>query len=99
MGAGNRAKPVDKAALAHAYYVKAVILETTSPYGTDAISEMENAWKVAISDPPEASIIPSGYIAQYLGAAYLNLGKTYLAISVLSEQTKSDQDDPIVQWQ
>src|SRR5258708_6809494 len=99
IAAAKAAQPVDKAALAHAYYVKAVILETTSPYGTDAISEMENAWKVAISDPPEASIIPSGYIAQYLGAAYLNLGKTDLAINVLSEAIQRDQEDPIVQWQ
>src|SRR5258708_6589009 len=94
IAAAKAAQPVDKAALAHAYYVKAQILEATSSFGTDAITEMENAWKVAISDPPEKSIFPSSYIAQYLGAAYLNLGKTDLAISVLSEVIKRDQHYP-----
>src|SRR5450432_1699475 len=99
VAAAKAAQPVDRAALTHAYYVKSQILESTSSVGQDAIDQMVNAWKVITSDTPENSIFPSSYVAQYLGAAYLNLGKTDLAISVLSEAIKRDQEDPILQWQ
>ncbi|HLY28066.1 MAG TPA: tetratricopeptide repeat protein [Aggregatilineales bacterium] len=90
------ATPVYRAALAHAYYVQAEILDASNAAGADVIKMLEKAWATAISDPPDPSI-PSGYIAQYLSAYYLNIGQPNQAIQLLTAAVARDADDPILQ--
>ncbi len=94
--AAQAANPVDRAALAHAYYVQAEILDASNAAGADVIKMLEKSWATAVSDPPDFTI-PSGYIAQYLSAYYLNVGQPNQAIQLLTAAVARDQEDPILQ--
>jgi tetratricopeptide (TPR) repeat protein len=93
----NSARPVDRATLAHAHYVKALILANTAPQGEDAIREFEEAWRVAISDPPDLTI-PASYIALELSLNYMNRGQADRAIEVVAKAMERDKQDPLLQY-
>ncbi|MEP7285105.1 MAG: hypothetical protein ABI947_04975 [Chloroflexota bacterium] len=90
------AQPIDRLALSHAYYVKALIVSATN--GQDAVADYERAWRAATSDPPDPAI-PAGYIAQYLAVGYRNALQLDKAVDLLVAAIQRDQDDPILQYQ
>jgi tetratricopeptide (TPR) repeat protein len=97
IAAAQTANPINRAALSHAYYVKAKILTVTSVEGQDAIDAYAEAWAVASSDPPDPTI-PVGYIASDLSINYMNLRKPDLAMSVVTKAIDLDKDDPLLAY-
>jgi tetratricopeptide (TPR) repeat protein len=91
------ANPINRAALAHAYYVKARILYDTSSDGSQATEQFEQAWRVATSDPPDPTI-PIGYIVQYLNFIYSNTNQGQRAIDLVTKAVKLDKDDPLLAY-
>ncbi|MCC7448288.1 MAG: tetratricopeptide repeat protein [Anaerolineae bacterium] len=85
---------VNRAALSHAYYVKGLI-ESNSD-GKAAIAQYENAWRIAISDPPD-NTIAAGYIAQPLSTFYRNNQQADKAITMLAKAIERDKNDPLLQ--
>jgi len=94
IAAAKAANPVDNAALAHAYYVKALLYDAAND-NKSAVAAMLEAWKFAQSD----ITVPSSYITQWLGAYYLSQQQADKAVQMLSDGIKRDQDDPLLQWQ
>jgi tetratricopeptide (TPR) repeat protein len=97
IAAAQAANPVNRAALSHAYYVKAKILTVTSVEGQDAIDAYVQAWAAASSDPPDPTI-PVGYIASDLSINYMNLQKPDLAMRVVTQAIDRDRDDPLLAY-
>ncbi len=97
IAAAQAANPVNRAALSHAYYVKAKILTVTSVEGQDAIEAYAMAWAAASNDPPDPTIAV-GYIASDLSINYMNQGKPELAMSVVSKAIERDRDDPLLAY-
>jgi len=85
---------VNRKALSHAYYVKGLI-EANSD-GKAAIAQYENAWRTAISDPPD-NTIATGYIAQPLSTFYRNNQQPDKAIAMLTKAIERDKNDPLLQ--
>ncbi len=85
---------VNKAALSHAYYVKGLIVSNTD--GKEAIAQYENAWRTAISDPPDMTIA-AGYIVQPVSAYYRNNQQADKAITMLTKAIERDKNDPLLQ--
>lgn len=95
--AAKAASPINRAALVHARYVKALILTNTSNNGDDAIREYEEAWRVGISDPPDLTI-PLGYVASQLSLIYMNRNQTDRAIELVTKAIERDKQDPLLQY-
>jgi tetratricopeptide (TPR) repeat protein len=89
------ADPLNRTALTHAYYVQAIILATTSPYGSEADDAYKLALQAAGADDP---LIPTGYITFFLGVDYMNADKTDLAIDLLGKAIERDQEDPLLPY-
>jgi tetratricopeptide (TPR) repeat protein len=85
---------VNRVALAHAYYVKGLIEANTD--GKAAIAQYENAWRTAISDPPD-NTIAAGYIAQPLSTFYRNNQQVDKSITTLTKAIERDKNDPLLQ--
>ncbi len=97
IAAARAAKPVNRVALSHAYWVQAKILTVTSVDGKDAINAYAQAWEVASADPPDPAV-PIGYIASDLSINYMNVQQTNLAISVAVKAVELDKDDPLLSY-
>lgn len=96
--AARSAKPVNRDALAHAYYVKGLLIENTpDTLGQDAIDQYEQAWRVVTSEPVDLKI-PVGYIAQTLGVRYRLVGETDKAVNILAAGIERDREDPVLYY-
>jgi tetratricopeptide (TPR) repeat protein len=97
MKSAKNASPVNRAALAHAYYVKARILQDTGADGRLVTQAYEDAWRVATSDPPDPTI-PAAYIVQFLQFIYSNADQVDRAIELVTKAIQRDRDDPLLPY-
>ncbi len=92
--------PVNKGALARAYYIKGNI-EQILGQADAAIQDYEAAWKISAEpyDPADPwAVIPPGYILYQLGPIYLFENKTDIALQEYTAALAIDRQDPFLYY-
>lgn len=92
--------PLNRRALARAYYVKGNI-EQILGHADESIRAYESAWAISAmkydrSDPWD--VVPPGYIIYQLGPIYLFKGKAALALQRYAESMNIDKEDPFLYY-
>jgi tetratricopeptide (TPR) repeat protein len=93
--------PVSRTALAHAYYVRAIVAFDALEGSPTALKYLEAAWNVVIQkytpDNPY-DFVPPGYIVSVLGRQYQSDGKGDMALKRYTDAIGIDQEDPYLYY-